>query len=184
MADVIVAFPQEADARTIKNILVKNGFSVMGTAPSGAAALSLSEFLTGGILICAYKFQDMVYSELREDLSERFSMLLICNPARIAEPIEEGVLFLPLPLKVNDLIHTVGMMENEVLRRRKKQKSMPSRRSASDQKVIDSAKALLMERNEMSEDEAHRYLQKCSMDNGCNLVETAQMVISLSGSII
>ena len=31
----------------------------------------------------------------------------------------------------------------------------------------------------MSETEAHRYLQKCSMDNGTNLIETAQMVISL-----
>ena len=31
----------------------------------------------------------------------------------------------------------------------------------------------------MSETEAHRYLQKRSMDNGTNLIETAQMVISL-----
>lgn len=27
--------------------------------------------------------------------------------------------------------------------------------------------------------EAHRYLQKCSMDSGTGMVETAQMVISL-----
>ena len=40
-------------------------------------------------------------------------------------------------------------------------------------------KRLLMERNGMSEEEAHRYIQKCSMDSGTNLVETAQMVISL-----
>ena len=44
---------------------------------------------------------------------------------------------------------------------------------------IDKAKALLMERNNMTEEEAHRYLQKCSMDSGTNMVETAQMVISL-----
>ena len=31
----------------------------------------------------------------------------------------------------------------------------------------------------MTEAEAHRYIQKCSMDSGTNLVETAQMVISL-----
>ena len=35
------------------------------------------------------------------------------------------------------------------------------------------------ERNSMTEEEAHRYIQKCSMDSGTNLVETAQMVISL-----
>lgn len=44
---------------------------------------------------------------------------------------------------------------------------------------MDQAKKLLMERNGMSENEAHRYIQKCSMDSGTNLMETAQMVISL-----
>ena len=45
--------------------------------------------------------------------------------------------------------------------------------------IINQAKALLMERNNMSEEEAHRYIQKCSMDSGTNMLETAQMVISL-----
>ena len=31
----------------------------------------------------------------------------------------------------------------------------------------------------MTEVEAHRYLQKTSMDSGTNLVETAQMVLSM-----
>ena len=41
------------------------------------------------------------------------------------------------------------------------------------------AKELLMVRNHMTEEEAHRYLQKTSMDSGTNLVETAQMVLSM-----
>lgn len=32
----------------------------------------------------------------------------------------------------------------------------------------------------MTEEEAHRYMQKCSMDSGTNMIETAQMVLSLS----
>lgn len=31
----------------------------------------------------------------------------------------------------------------------------------------------------MTEEEAHRYLQKHSMDNGTGMVETAQMVLAL-----
>ncbi|MFR3319996.1 MAG: ANTAR domain-containing protein [Lachnospiraceae bacterium] len=31
----------------------------------------------------------------------------------------------------------------------------------------------------MTEEEAHRYLQKTSMDSGTNLVETAQMLLTL-----
>ena len=44
---------------------------------------------------------------------------------------------------------------------------------------IRKAKELLMTRNNMSEEEAHRYLQKSSMDSGTNIVETAEMVLSI-----
>ena len=33
----------------------------------------------------------------------------------------------------------------------------------------------------MTEEEAHRYLQKSSMANGVNMIETAQMVLSILG---
>ena len=45
--------------------------------------------------------------------------------------------------------------------------------------LVKEAKSLLMERNNMTEEEAHRYLQKCSMESGVNMVETAQMVLSI-----
>ena len=36
-----------------------------------------------------------------------------------------------------------------------------------------------MEKNQMTEDEAYRHIQKCSMDSGTNMVETAQMLLML-----
>ena len=48
------------------------------------------------------------------------------------------------------------------------------------ERIIEQAKALLMERHHMTEPEAHKYLQKCAMDSGTGLLETAEMVISLS----
>ena len=70
-------------------------------------------------------------------------------------------------------------MSQAQARRRRKQKAQPRKRSEEDRLLISKAKALLMERNHMTESEAHRYIQKCSMDSGTNMVETAQMVISL-----
>ena len=69
------------------------------------------------------------------------------------------------------------MQAQERIRRRRR--SRPKERSREEQDIITEAKTLLMERNNMTESEAHRYIQKCSMDSGTNLVETAQMVISL-----
>jgi response regulator NasT len=62
---------------------------------------------------------------------------------------------------------------------RKKMRARPRKRSKEEQDVIDRAKELLMERNGLTEEEAHRYIQKSSMDNGTGVVETAGMIMSL-----
>ena len=86
---------------------------------------------------------------------------------------------LSMPLKVNDLISTVNMMMDGIERRRRRLRQQPKMRSAEEDFVIQRAKEILMSRNHMTESEAHKYLQKCSMDSGTNVVETAQMVLSM-----
>ena len=50
--------------------------------------------------------------------------------------------------------------------------------------MIRKAKELLMARNNMTEEEAHQYLQKNSMDNlGTDIVETAEMVLNIMDKI-
>lgn len=84
-----------------------------------------------------------------------------------------------MPLKVHELLDTLQMMERGILRTRRKTKAGVKGRSEEERALISRAKELLMTRNHMTEEEAHRYIQKCSMDSGTNLVETAQMVIAL-----
>ena len=47
-------------------------------------------------------------------------------------------------------------------------------------RMLKEAKEILMVRNHLTEEEAHKYLQKCSMDSGTNLVETAAMVLAMT----
>ena len=65
-------------------------------------------------------------------------------------------------------------------RRRKKVRAKPKQRAEAEKKILWEAKSILMERNHMTEEEAHRYIQKCSMDSGTSLTETAEMVISMT----
>lgn len=51
--------------------------------------------------------------------------------------------------------------------------------SAEEQGVLRRAKRLLMKRNHLTEAEAHRYLQKTSMDTGRSMMESAHMVTLL-----
>ena len=72
-----------------------------------------------------------------------------------------------------------GMIQQTQSRKRRKRRETIRKRDDSQRKIIDQAKALLIERNNMSEEEAHRYLQKSSMESGTNMLETAQMVLTI-----
>lgn len=179
MTNIIVALPKLEDAKGIKNILVRNGFQVAGVCTTGAQAISQADGLNDGIVICSYKLTDMVYSQLQEYLPPGFEMLLVASDRLLSQCEGEGIVCLGMPLKVHDLVSTVAMLSEGIVRRRRKARLKPKVRNAEETASIKEAKELLMNRNHMTEEEAHRYLQKCSMDNGTNLVETALMVLSV-----
>lgn len=178
MANIIVAFSRPEDGKCIKGILVRSGYDVAAVCMSGSQALSAAEDLSGGILVCGYRFEDMMYDELRQCLSASFEMLVLASPSRWNGVQTQGVVCLPMPLKVHNLLSTLDMMVQAQQRIRRKLRSRPKERSKEEQDLINEAKALLMERNNMTESEAHRYIQKCSMDSSTSMVETAKMVLT------
>lgn len=179
MSSIIVAFPKADDAKNIRNVLVRNGYPVAAVCVSGAQVLQAADNIGEGMLICSYKFTDMLYDHLKECLPKDFGMLLVASERILEGCTDPEIVQLELPLKVHDLVNTVEFMQATLSRRRRKKKHMPKERSPKEQQLIDDAKQLLMERNHMSEEEAHRYMQKCSMDSGNNMVETARMVFAL-----
>ncbi len=179
MANVIVAFSKPEDVKSIKNILMRSGFQVIAACNSGAQTLACVEDLSSGIIVCGYRLMDMVFSELHENLPPEFPMLMVSSPNKWTSRMPEDIVCLPMPLKVHDLVSTLEMMAQSQSRRKRKQRQQPKQRSEEERTIMAQAKNLLIERNNMTEEEAHRYIQKCSMDSGTNLVETAQMVISL-----
>lgn len=179
MINIIVVLPKIEDARGIRGVLVKNGFQVTAVCTTGAQALNQLRDLPDGIVICSYKMTDMIYTELRGCLPAGFDLLLLASPAALREYRCDDAVCLAMPLKVHELVSTVNMMCQTLMRRRRREKVKPKERAAEEKALINEAKELLMDRNHMSEEEAYRYIQKCSMDSGTNMVETAQMVLAM-----
>lgn len=179
MTSIIVVFPKVEEAKGIKNLLVRSGFSVTAVCTTGAQALGYLDDLNDGIVVCGYKMPDMMYADLFDCMPKGFEMLLMASAHAINEGVRENIITLTMPLKVHDLINTVDMMVQSMERARKKKRLRPKERSEEEATLILEAKRVLMERNNMSEEEAHRYIQKCSMDSSTNMVETAQMVLSM-----
>ncbi len=179
MVNVVVVFPRIEDAKSIRNLLVRSGYKVSAVCTSGAQALAAADRLSSGVIVGGYRYPDMIYEELYSNVTPSFEMILVASPRALSEGIAEGVVSIEMPLRAHDLVSSLDMVAENLERRRRRKREQPPQRSEKDRKLIEEAKALLMERNHMTEEEAHRYLQKASMDSGTNLVETAQMVFAL-----
>ncbi len=179
MIDIIVVFPQMKDGQGIRNLLVRNGYRVGIACTSGAQAKTYMDNIDYGIVVCGYKFSDMMYSELFHDLGPTFEMLLVASRAKLEEGVADGIVCVEMPLKSYDLLNTREMMMQALERIRKKGRQKPKERNIAQKAIIDEAKKLLMNTRNMTEEEAHRFIQKSSMDSGTNMVETAQMVLQI-----
>lgn len=177
--NVIIVFPKIENGKNIKRILQQNGFEVNAVCTTGAQVLQHVNGLSGGIIVCGYRFMDMMYTELYEYLPPQFEMLLVASASVCDSRELQNIVCLTMPLQVHELIHTMNMMAGSVSRRKKKMREKPQERTEEEKMLLKDAKELLMARNNLTEEEAHRYIQKRSMDNGTNLVETAQMILSL-----
>lgn len=179
MISIIVAFPNLDDANKIKNLLYKNGFDVFGICTSGAMAIQMAENLERALIICGCKFFDMTCLEIKKNLSVN-SRILVLASKRVWELYGgDDLMFLEMPVKSYELVNTIEMIMRAKERARKKLKNKQNIRSSADNEIIMKAKIMLMEKNNLSEEEAYRYIQKNSMDSGNNMTDTAAMLLSI-----
>lgn len=179
MSSIVIAFPRQEVSQNLKRILMQSGYHVQAVCANGAQVLACAQELESGIVVCGARFADMMYTELYEYLPDGFQMLLIASAAVVRDRDIGQMVCLAMPLKVHELLETLAMMEERLRRQRKRMKNLPKARSEEDRALIGKAKALLMERNGFSEEEAHRYIQKRSMENQTGLIEVSQMILSL-----
>lgn len=178
MSTIIVAMPKIEDAKKISDMLISRGIGRIEICTTGTSILSKAHQFDSGIVICTRRFKDMYCNEIAECLPDYFEMLLLTSQEGIAY-CPQGVVTITIPFRVSDLLSSVEMMLMQLERRIRKERSKPKKRDQEEQEYIDKAKKILMERNNMTEPEAFRYIQKCSMDSSTNMVETAQMIILL-----
>lgn len=172
MGGVLIAMPTHEDSLHIARFLHSTGISQINTCTSGSEVLrELGNDVTS-IVVCGGRLRDMSIMQLAEYAPADASLIVMANPA-ILESCPPRCIKLSTPIRLNDLADTVSMLMHEKSRSRKK----PLPRSGDDKAVIDSAKRLLMERNEMTEPEAYRYIQKYSMDYGLKMIETARKIL-------
>lgn len=179
MSNIIVALPKLEDAKKISELLRRRGLETSALCTTGAGVLNQVQKYEDGVVICGARFSDMYHNQLAEYLPEYFSMILLTSNPDIEIDVSKTVI-VQMPFKAMEFISVVENLLTQIRRKVKKNKNGPKTRSKEEQQEIDKAKMLLMERDHMTEQEAFRYIQKCSMDSGTNMVETAQMILLMN----
>ena len=177
MGVIVVVLPKLENAKKVKKILLEHGFQTVFACSSASAALQMVGEYSYGLVISGYRMPDMYYLDLVDCLPRDFESILLGSEETVSQ-VRRGILSLTMPVKAYDLVNAADMVLRQ-LGGGSKRKPDTKKRSEKEQNYIRNAKFLLMERKLFDRGEAHKYLQKCSMDNGTNMVETAQMILTL-----
>ncbi len=176
--NVIIVFPKTETAAKIRALCLRSGYETAVICTTAAGALSQIQESSGGVIICSYRLRDGMAVDIYREAHPGYQMILIGPVDYIDSIPERNIYTLATPLYPTDLLSTLELACRAFAKWRHHNRRAPKPRSEKDMKLIAQAKELLMERNHFTEDEAHKFLQRRSMDNGITLVETAQMILS------
>lgn len=173
MRQVIVAFERQSNCGKIREILESTGEFTCLLCRSGAQVRRAVHKLRPAIVVCGFKLADESCEGLYRDLSQRCAMLMVAPQAQLDLCETKGIFQVPTPTSRSELLASVRMLAQLAAALR----SHAPVRSPKERELVEQAKQILMERNGMTEEQAHRFLQKQSMDSGARLADTARQVL-------
>ena len=172
METVIVAFENNNNALRVKEILEGAGAAGCLMCRTADQVRRACRQFRVPVVVCGHKLGDQTAQLLFEDLPA--CAMLVLARQELLELIDNDEIFrLPAPVSRVDLLASVRMLLQ--VGRWLERRARPQR-SQEELALIGRAKAVLMDGG-MTEEQAHRYLQKKSMDSGARLTQTAQQVL-------
>lgn len=179
MAAIILAFSGDAMCDRIMQILHTGGYTNLLVCHSGAEVLRVVRAQDPCIVISSYRLPDVTAHELFELGGGQIRPLVLLTPAQGDLMAYEDVFYLPSPIRRGDLLSSVKMMESLFFGvRGRSEPQENSERPADEKSLINEAKERLMGRHHMTEQAAHRFIQKRSMDNKMKMVDTARIILA------
>lgn len=173
MERVLLVFENEGTGEKIRALLEQSGEARAVLCRTAAQARVFAAQQGIGTVVCSYRFPDGSARELFYDLPRGSTMVLLARQDMQALWMEDGVFRLSPPISRRALLDTLRAALAAA-----RQNTRPAR-SEEERELIARAKAALMARHGVGEGEAHRMLQKRSMDQGRKLSETARLILEM-----
>ena len=175
MGRTVVAIRNEKLSESISGILTRSGIDIRAVTSSGRETIRTIKRMDGGVIVTTPRLGDMNVDELAEILGKDSFFLVLGKPIDLDYCENEGLFKVPLPVKSGELIGSLNILLQ--LDARAVERRVP-KRSDSDKHLINQAKKMLMYQQEMTEDEAYRFIQKHSMETSTPMTEVAKIILS------
>lgn len=174
MLRVYPAFISEETCRRAVSALKAAAVPVGEAHSAGAAVIRAVAYSGGGLVLCGPRLSDMTAQSLAQVLWPTARVLVLSAEADIVGGEKEGLLHLSLPLSFSLLAEKVSI----VLRQEEDRlRAIRRRRSPGEERLIHLAKEILSARLQIDEQEAHKLLQRLSMQKGQRMEELALKII-------
>ncbi len=186
--EILLVMRQGKISSQVERLITSLGHRVTAVCHSGGNAIRTASVRKFDIVLCSSSLPDMSGLDLAVDLAQqnRASVLLITSADEkvyieskfdgyditcLVKPVSKMVLqnSFEMAMKFRQRLYGVARERDRL------QKTLDRRA------IVAKAKAVLMEKYDMSEPEAYRALQKSSMDTGVPIREVAQTVIDTEG---
>ncbi len=179
MSSILVANSNADSAKKIAAVLRSGGLNVSGVCTSGSQVIDFTNrHYQGGIVVCSEKLTDMLALNLPRVVGPGYDFLFLLKSQQSNVSDSLASTSLILPINRMDLIFTVNMLLNISDFSSVSVKKKMASGTLDEKQVIESAKSILIERNHFTEPQAHRFIQKKSMDMGRKMVETALIILN------
>lgn len=174
MGKIVLAFSRDETAEKIRHMLDGSGHDVIAVCHSQAEILRVIADLDEVLIIMGYKLPDAVVDDIADELREGQKLISLIKFERREMIRNDDILVVTLPINRQSLLSAIETLWGVIERIRRKPK-----RTCEEKEIIERAKLLLMEKYHMDEAQAHRFIQKRSMDTGGKFADTARLILGI-----
>ena len=185
---VVIGSLSEKMLKQLSQFLQENGLIVVGETNSGHDFLRKVHTVYPDVVIVDYRLRGMDGHQLSEILigESVCPVIAMISSAELGYFINlsQEAMFVPLvkPFSRETLINTINLLVKTSKSISALEKELKSIKSDKDSKsLIAKAKGLLIAHMNLTEEEAHRRIQKQSMDKGIAKVKIAEAIILMYG---